>query len=185
MREQMAAGRPDPVEVVIGEDDAEDPQGDLHPRHSQFLATECDRPGHGSQNRESGQTSGAIPKEPSARVVLLQAQELGSHHRNEGGHKTDWGGARTTGLRCPSSFSPFATILSSASGNGRCNFSASGICPSSHRSTSPGDVRMTGIALGWIGATIALASVVRKPNNSCCPYDRRALGPPGAAPGRP
>jgi hypothetical protein len=30
-------------------------------------------------------------------------------------------------------------------------------------------VRMTGMALGWIGATTPFASVVRKPNNSCCP----------------
>lgn len=33
----------------------------------------------------------------------------------------------------------------------------------SHRSTSVGVVRMTGIALGWISATIALGFVVRKP----------------------
>ena len=36
---------------------------------------------------------------------------------------------------------------------------------------------MTGIALGWIGATIALASVVRKPNYSCCPTTGALLGP--------
>jgi hypothetical protein len=36
---------------------------------------------------------------------------------------------------------------------------------------------MTGIALGWIGATIALASVVRKPNNSCCLTTGALLAP--------
>jgi hypothetical protein len=36
---------------------------------------------------------------------------------------------------------------------------------------------MTGIALGWIGATIPLASVVRKPNNSCSPSMGALFGP--------
>jgi hypothetical protein len=91
--EEIVAGRPNPAaKVVIGEDDAEDPQGDLHPRHSQFLTAECDRPGRGSQNRESSQTSCVIPKKPSARIVLMQAQDLGSHHRNEGGHEPNRGG---------------------------------------------------------------------------------------------
>ena len=35
----------------------------------------------------------------------------------------------------------------------------------SHRSISAGVVSMTGMALGWIGATTALASVVRKPES--------------------
>ena len=33
------------------------------------------------------------------------------------------------------------------------------------------------MAFGWIGATIALASVVRKPNSSCSPSTGALLGP--------
>jgi hypothetical protein len=70
----MVAGRPDPAaKGVIDDDDAEDPQGDLHPRHSQCLTPERDRPNRGGQNRESAQTSSVIPKEPSARVKVTQA----------------------------------------------------------------------------------------------------------------
>jgi hypothetical protein len=47
----------------------------------------------------------------------------------------------------------------------------------SHKSTSAGVVKMTGIALGWIGATIAFASVVRKPNKSCVPSTGALFGP--------
>jgi len=47
-----------------------------------------------------------------------------------------------------SSFSPLATIRRNPSGKGRCSFSASGISPSSQRSTSSEVVRITGIALG-------------------------------------
>src|SRR5271170_5324551 len=36
---------------------------------------------------------------------------------------------------------------------------------------------MTGIAFGWMGATTALASVVRKPNSSCSPSTGALLGP--------
>src|SRR5208337_2281457 len=42
---------------------------------------------------------------------------------------------------------------------------------------SSGVVRMTGMAFGWIGATMALASVVRKPNSSCLPSTGALLGP--------
>jgi hypothetical protein len=100
----MATGRPNPVEIVIGEDDTEDPQGDLDPRHSQFLTAECDGPSQSSQNGESAQTSSVVPKKPAAWVVLMQAQDLGSHHRNEGSHEPNWGGYRlheiSRRLRC-------------------------------------------------------------------------------------
>ena len=56
---------------------------------------------------------------------------------------------------------------------------------SSQRSTSAGVVRMTGMALGWIGATIALASVVRKPKSSCSPSTGALFRAAHAAPGRP
>ena len=72
-----------------------------------------------------------------------------------------------SGALAPSSFSPLATILELPSGRGRRNFSASIVPPSSHTSTSSGAVRITGIAFGWIGATIALAPVVKNPNSSC------------------
>src|SRR5271166_844817 len=36
---------------------------------------------------------------------------------------------------------------------------------------------MTGMALGWIGATIAFGSVVRKPNSSCSPSTGALFGP--------
>ena len=65
--------------------------------------------------------------------------------------------------RGPSSFSPLATICSASSGSGRCNSSAFGASAKSHKSTSAGVVRMTGIAFGLIGATTAFASVVTKP----------------------
>ena len=41
---------------------------------------------------ESAQTSSVVPKKPSAGIVLVQAQNLGSHHRNEGGQKPNGGG---------------------------------------------------------------------------------------------
>ena len=83
-----------------------------------------------------------------------------------------------------SALSPLATIRSASSDKGRCSASASGVSPESHRSPSAGDVRMTGMAFGWIGATIALASVVRKPKSSYSP-STGALGASHAAPGRP
>ena len=79
--------------------------------------------------------------------------------------------------RGPSSFSPLATTRSASSGSGLCNSSALGASANSHKSTSAGVVRMTGIAFGWIGATTAFASVVRKPNNSCCPSTGALFGP--------
>jgi hypothetical protein len=79
--------------------------------------------------------------------------------------------------RGPSSRSPLATIRNMLSGSGRCNSRAFGASANSHKSTSSGVVRMTGMALGWIGATTAFASVVRKPNNSCCPSTGALFGP--------
>src|SRR5208283_2152765 len=49
-----------------------------------------------------------------------------------------------------------------------------GVSASSRSSTS---ARITGIALGWIGATTALASVVGKPNSSCSPSTGALFGP--------
>ncbi len=65
----------------------------------------------------------------------------------------------------PSSFSPVATILSAPSGNGFFRASTSFTGSVSHCSTASVDVRMTGMALGWIAPTSALASVVRNPNS--------------------
>jgi hypothetical protein len=48
-----------------------------------------------------------------------------------------------------------ATIFSASSGNGRCNAFASSHGARIQTSRSPSVVRKTGIALGWIGSTIA------------------------------
>jgi hypothetical protein len=50
-----------------------------------------------------------------------------------------------------------------SSGNGRCN--ALCLIPGAciHTSHSSGVVKITGIAFGWIGSTIAFGAVVRKP----------------------
>src|SRR5258706_819489 len=58
---------------------------------------------------------------------------------------------------------PRATIVKSASGNGRCNALASSHGARIHTSYSSAVVRITGMALGWIGSTIAFGAVVRKP----------------------
>jgi hypothetical protein len=60
-----------------------------------------------------------------------------------------------------------------SSGRGRCNARASEVSASSQLSTSAEDVRMTGIAFGWIGATTALASLVQQ----CSPLIGALFGP--------
>jgi hypothetical protein len=74
--------------------------------------------------------------------------------------------------------SPLATMRSASSGNGLCSLRASAVASAeSQRSISPASVRTTGMAFGWIGATIALASVVRNPKSSCSPSIGALLGP--------
>ena len=58
---------------------------------------------------------------------------------------------------------PRMTILSASSGNGRCNALASSHGARIQTSRSSSVVRITGIALGWIGSTTAFGDVVRKP----------------------
>jgi hypothetical protein len=58
---------------------------------------------------------------------------------------------------------PRATIRSSSSGNGLCSALASSYGVRIHTSRSSSVVRITGIALGWIGSTTAFGEVVRKP----------------------
>src|SRR6478609_3861726 len=50
---------------------------------------------------------------------------------------------------------PRATIIRSASGNGRCSAFASSHGARIHKSHSSGVVSITGIAFGWIGLTTA------------------------------
>ena len=50
-----------------------------------------------------------------------------------------------------------------SSGKGRCNVFASSQGARIHTSHSSGVVKITGIAFGWIGSTIAFGAVVRKP----------------------
>jgi hypothetical protein len=58
---------------------------------------------------------------------------------------------------------PRATILSASSGNGRCTAFASSLGARIQASRSSSVVKITGIALGWIGSPIAFGAVVRKP----------------------
>src|SRR3569833_1282775 len=60
-----------------------------------------------------------------------------------------------------SSLAPRATIFSTPSGKGRCSAFASSHGARSQASYSSADVRITGIAFGWIGATTAFGAVVR------------------------
>jgi len=118
--------------------------------------------------------------------IRIKARELGARagrggaphvdapmQPSPGGQGLGYAGSATA----RSSLSPFVTIRNTSSANGRCSASASPVSAASHWSTSAAVVRMTGMALGWIGATIALASVVRKPNSSCTPSTGALLGP--------
>lgn len=58
---------------------------------------------------------------------------------------------------------PFATTRRASLGKGRCNAAASVHGASSQMSISSAVVRITGMALGWIGAMTAFGSVVRNP----------------------
>ena len=55
----------------------------------------------------------------------------------------------------------------------------------SQSSNAAGSVSTTGIALGWIGATIALGAAVRKANSSCSPSTGADFGPRSPAPAPP
>jgi hypothetical protein len=50
------------------------------------------------------------------------------------------------------------------SGNGRCSAFASSQGARSQTSRSSSVIKITGIAFGWIGSTMAFSAVVRKPN---------------------
>lgn len=58
---------------------------------------------------------------------------------------------------------PRATMLGASSGNGGCGAFASSHRARIHTSRSSSLVRITGIALGCIGSTVAFGAVVRKP----------------------
>ena len=58
---------------------------------------------------------------------------------------------------------PRITIFNASSGNGRCKAFASSHGARIQTSRSSSVVRITGIALSWIGATTAFGDVVRKP----------------------
>ena len=62
---------------------------------------------------------------------------------------------------------PRVTILSASSGNGRCSAFASSHGARIQTSRSSSVVRITGIALGWIGSTTAFGEVVRKLQTRC------------------
>jgi hypothetical protein len=73
---------------------------------------------------------------------------------------TGWG-LDQAALITSSLASPRATIMSASSDNGRCIALASFHGARIQTSHSSGVVRITGIALGWIGSTIAFGDVVR------------------------
>ena len=77
----------------------------------------------------------------------------------------DWfalgGGCRYAAVRSSLS-GPRMTILSASSGNGRCRAFASSHGARIHTSRSSSVARITGIAFGWIGSTMAFGDVVRK-----------------------
>ena len=58
---------------------------------------------------------------------------------------------------------PRITIFSASSANGRCNTFASSHGARIQTSRSSSVVRITGIAFGWIGSTMAFGDVVRNP----------------------
>jgi hypothetical protein len=58
---------------------------------------------------------------------------------------------------------PRMTICNALSGSGRCSVFASSHGARIQTSRSSSVVRITGIAFGWIGATMAFGEVVKKP----------------------
>ena len=62
---------------------------------------------------------------------------------------------------------PRATIFNVSSGSGRCSAFASSRGARIQTSRSSSVVRITGIAFGWIGSTIALDDAVKKPSTRC------------------
>ena len=58
---------------------------------------------------------------------------------------------------------PRMTIFKALSGRGRCNAFASSHGARIQTSRSSSVVRITGMAFGWIGSTMAFGAVVRKP----------------------
>jgi hypothetical protein len=61
------------------------------------------------------------------------------------------------------------TIFSASSGNGRCNAFASSHGARIQMSRSSSVVKITGIALGWIGSTTAFGDVVRNHRPDAAP----------------
>ena len=74
--------------------------------------------------------------------------------------------------------------MSASSGNGRCNSSAFGASAASHKSTSSGVVRMTGMALAMNRLDNRVSPVVRN-RSSCSPSTGALLWATHAAPWRP
>jgi hypothetical protein len=113
--------------------------------------------------------AGAIPPHHQPIPVQLdfvnpeRAGRRSSHLRrqagcDEGGTAHDHAAAARSSLSAPR-----MTILSASSGNGRCSAFASSHSACIQTSRSSSVVRITGMALGWIGSTTAFGDVVRKP----------------------
>ena len=79
----------------------------------------------------------------------------GTPQRHRGAlHSSSGDGSVETDLTGGSCFCPRATIRKASSGSGRCSTSASAGGAAIHVSHSSGVVRITGIALGWIGRAL-------------------------------
>src|SRR6201999_887715 len=75
--------------------------------------------------------------------------------------RIDRGGRHAAALSSLSA--PRITILKVSSASGRCSAFASSHAARNQTSRSSSVVRITGIAFGWIGSTIAFGDVVRNP----------------------
>jgi hypothetical protein len=92
--------------------------------------------------------------------------------------------AQASALGVWSDRSPSATIVSMSSGRGLCSFRASSVGALSHTSYSSGVVRITGIALGWIGPTTPFGSDVKNEYSRCSPSTGSAFVPRAPVHGR-
>jgi hypothetical protein len=75
---------------------------------------------------------------------------------------------------------PRATISIASSGSGRCSALASAQGARIQTSRSPSVVGITGMALGWIGSTMAFGAVVRNQQSRWRPSTGLALAPQAA-----
>src|SRR6516164_2374702 len=78
-----------PAKTDAEQYNTDDPQGDLPKGHSTFAPLECDcsRGRNRDKHCQSAKPPGVIPKNPTSRIVLIQAHDLGRYHWNENGYE--------------------------------------------------------------------------------------------------